>query len=44
MNNKLSFTFILTPLLNAHAEWVLILDEKTYSIATDGERLCMHLA
>ena len=48
MTNKLSFTFILTPLLlviwlsgsalNAHADWKLVKDDA-YRIASDGERL-----
>ena len=48
MTNKLSFTFILTPLLlavwfsgsalNAHADWELVKDDA-HEIASDGERL-----
>ena len=49
MTNRRSLTFILILLLiaiwlsgsalDAHAEWERILDELTYSIASDGERL-----
>ena len=45
MTNNLSLTFTLTLLLlalltaHAHAEWERILDERTYSLASDGERL-----
>ena len=39
MKNLIFVLALITCASNAHAEWERILDETTYSIASDGERL-----